>query len=462
MSQWLQDKQLRLLLIIGFLVRATPMVIWMYWPCLRDECTYLRLANRLADGMGMTSSAGWLWAPGYPFLVSIHKLIIGQGASIKGTQVVLSLLIIVLIYQLGYRMGGQKSARFAAFFYALSPTMIFFSQSLWSECIYGGLLLLALLCFDGCHRHTKAVKWPIFVGLLVGCCVLFRGVATYMLPIFGVALLWQRWRNLQAWKQLGIMLLCAVLSVAPYSIYATKKFGTFVISDRTIGQMMWLGNNDFKPLNFDWGNGQLSFRAFKRHTKIGRRPCPNRPKFTSGEARDRWAMKREDCQTRAGIMWIKDNPYEFVARMPLRVAQLLNPHSFLTRHIRSGRMNGMPQWADEVIVLWNALWSLLIMWGGMAVLMIRTCKPQSVLVFGILLYHVAAISVLAGLTRYRVPLEPLLMLYLAWGMGDWSGLKADWKRASSIRIFSLVFVMAAVILLSLYFLPSGWAGWQHW
>ena len=225
---------------------------------------------------------------------------------------------------------------------------------------------------------------------------------------------------------------------------------------------MWLGNNDFKPLTFDWGNGQLSFRAFKRHTKIGRRPCPSRPKFSSTEARDRWAMQREDCQTRAGIMWVQDNPREFVARMPLRVAQLLNPHSFLTRHIRSGRMNGLPQWADEVIVLWNALWSLMIMWGGMAVLVIRARSPQSVLVFGILLYHVAAISVLAGLTRYRVPLEPLLMLYLAWGLGDWSGLRDDWRRASYGRIFSLVFVMTAVILLSLYFLPSGWAGWQHW
>ena len=49
MSKWLQDKQLRLVLAIGFLLRAIPMVVWMYWPCLRDECTYLRLANRIAD-----------------------------------------------------------------------------------------------------------------------------------------------------------------------------------------------------------------------------------------------------------------------------------------------------------------------------------------------------------------------------------------------------------------------------
>ena len=30
----------------------------------------------------------------------------------------------------------------------------------------------------------------------------------------------------------------------PYSTYASKKFGSFMISDRTLGQMMWLGNND--------------------------------------------------------------------------------------------------------------------------------------------------------------------------------------------------------------------------
>ena len=38
----------------------------------------------------------------------------------------------------------------------------------------------------------KALQHAALTGLLVGVCVLFRGVATYMLPIFCVALIWRR------------------------------------------------------------------------------------------------------------------------------------------------------------------------------------------------------------------------------------------------------------------------------
>ena len=44
---------------------------------------------------------------------------------------------------------------------------------------------------------------------------------------------------------------------------------------------------------------------------------------------------------------------------------------------------------------------------------------RGLLVSGIWLYHVAAISLLAGPTRYRVPLEPLLMIYVAWFVTEW-------------------------------------------
>ena len=108
------------------------------------------------------------------------------------------------------------------------------------------------------------VAWT---GILLGGCVLFRGVATYMLPIFMGALLWGRLRQRAAWKQAAILCVATMLTVAPYSFYASSKFGTFMVSDRTLGQMMWLGNNDFKPVTFDWGNGQLSGRVSAPHLK---------------------------------------------------------------------------------------------------------------------------------------------------------------------------------------------------
>ena len=289
------------------------------------------------------------------------------------------------------------------------------------------------------------------IGALVGVCVLFRGVATYMLPIFVVAMLWSRFRQVETWKQAGVLLLGAVLVVTPYSVYISNKFDHRIISDRTMGQMMWLGNNDFAPVTFDWGNGQLSRYEFKQHTDIGRKPC--------GSRKD--AMDREDCQTENGKEWIRNHPEEFIRRMPLRVAQLLNPHSFLTRHLRWGYWRGLPQIVDEVLIVWNVLWSFAVLWLGVTGLCARGRSSRGLLIGGILLYHVAAISVLAGLTRYRVPLEPLLMLYAA---GIFAEPKASWAMLKKRQVAhgGMGGLCCCEFPLTLYFLPVGWVWWQHW
>ena len=93
------DKKLQLILVIGFLLRVVPMLIWQRWGCVRDGCTYLRIADRMVEGHGMTSSNGWLWAPGYPTLIAFHEQLFTNGAFIRGTQVVLSIAIILLMFQ---------------------------------------------------------------------------------------------------------------------------------------------------------------------------------------------------------------------------------------------------------------------------------------------------------------------------------------------------------------------------
>jgi hypothetical protein len=73
----------------------------------------------------------------------------------------------------------------------------------------------------------------------------------------------------------------------------------------------------------------------------------------------------------------------------------------------------------------------------------------------------AAISALAGLSRYRVPLEPLLMVYIAALVTDRAGTAAL-LREQRWRLGLLALVMAAVLPLSLWFLPAGWPEWRHW
>ena len=75
----------------------------------------------------------------------------------------------------------------------------------------------------------------------------------------------------------------------------------------------------------------------------------------------------------------------------------------------------------------------------------------------------AAISVLAGLTRYRVPLEPLLMIFLAGGLAL---PKADWFKGlrqmshNKWRIGMTVAVLLVIYPLVFGFFLRGGHRWR--
>jgi len=61
------------------------------------------------------------------------------------------------------------------------------------------------------------------------------------------------------------------------------------------------------------------------------------------------------------------------ARVPLRLAQLMRPHTFLTRYLRWGKMPDLAWEAKEAVILWVAVKMIREGWlGGEHVLGLRT------------------------------------------------------------------------------------------
>lgn len=462
-GRWWRDRRLWWLLAMGLALRVVPLAIWSEERCARDECTYLQIAGRMLDGEGMTSSVGWIWPPGYPFFLALHGWLTGYTTIAQGTQIPLAALNAVLIVALARRaLGGESPAtqrdasHVAAFLYLASPTHIFYTINLWSETLYNLLLLSGLVLLDrsrdaldgGRRPALSAAAWT---GLILGLCALFRGIATYALPVFALGLLWRRWDRPLAWASAAMVGLVAALTVAPYSVYATRTFGATVVSDRTLGQMMWLGNNDFDPISFDFGNGVLAPSAYDRHTESGRPHCAPMEE----------PIARDDCERAAGLRWIKEHPAAFIDRVPLRLAQMFTPHSMLTRHLRWGRWRGMPTPMVEGLILLNAIWSLAVLWLGAVGMAARARGATGLTLAATVAYHIAPVALLAGLSRYRVPIEPILMIYAGYLLVSPRGVLAN-LRSSPARLALCGGLLGALIPLSLYFLPAGWPEWRTW
>lgn len=448
-----RDPWLWIAVVVGLLLRWTPHAIWGVGDPIRDEALYLQLARRITAGGGMGAPKSWLWAPGYPYFLAFFRDHGPGGAmwTVPWVQGVLGALTCLAMYALAVRVhGDRRSARWAAWLYAVHPTLVFFAGRLWCEAVYGPMLLFAVLAL----LWARDGSWARMAvpGALLGLCVLTRGVATYLPLFFAVAAAWPdvgvAWREgaRARARHVAVLLAVVVLVVAPYSIHATRRYGSFVINDATLGNLMYLGNNEFEPLTFDYGNGILRNLARHKNTRQGRRQC-----------KDDDPIAWNACETENGFRWIRENPGEFLRRVPLRVAQLVNPHSFATRSLRWARYRGLPFWAKEGLIVWIAAWSFVVLPGGTVAAAARARGPYGWLACTIVAYTVAASAATYGLTRFRVPLEPLWMVFLAGLLASPRVVLAE-LAADRRRLLAAVVLVPLLVAHMMWFLPTAWPG----
>ena len=92
---------------------------------------------------------------------------------------------------------------------------------------------------------------------------------------------------------------------------------------------------------------------------------------------------------------VTENPGDFIGRVPYRIAQLLNPHSFLTRHIRLGRYPMLSSWVAETLVCAVVLASFAVILLGTVGAAALARGPYARLTLLVVGYHVLVIAALA-------------------------------------------------------------------
>lgn len=402
--RWYEDPWLWGALGVGLLLRCLPMFLWPQTDCVRDECIYRFLAKGILDDgvMGVTTK-GWLSAPGYPYLLAFFRWATGSWFPIKWLQIAASLTSIPVLYGITRHLSPDvRAPRWTSWLLALHPTVAWYASTWWIETFYIALLLPAVLLVLGEARVRHGVGAGVFLGLAI----LFRGVATYLPPIFALALLLGERPLAERLKPAAALLIAAALTVAPWSLVASNRYGGFVVSDATMGHVLFLGNNDFPPMTFDYGNGALTQAHYYAELKRGRKPCPRKGP----------PVQHARCDTERALTWARENPAAFVGRIPLRLAQQLNPHTFLTRHLRWGYFWGVDGLLEELLVVWIALTSVITVLGGSLVGFARGGGRFAVLAGGTILYTLATAAVSYGMSRFRLPLEPLWLVWLAVGL----------------------------------------------
>ncbi|MBI2297817.1 MAG: glycosyltransferase family 39 protein [Armatimonadetes bacterium] len=399
------------ILAVAFALRFGTVLPALHTQPYSDEAAYHGLAERLAAGRGFCFEDGSLtsWRPPlWPAVLAGLYTVTGPSpAAGRLLEVALGILLVGLILLLA-RAAEPEQPRVpvvAGWWAALSPTLIFYSHSLFSETLYGltlGLALLSLLR----ARETAGRRWTVVAGVALGLSCLTRGATVLLVP---PALVWFAFAHTErrvGLRRAGLAAVCCALCVAPWTWRNYLVHGGLILVDSNGAVNLFYGNHPDTPRLRPWEVVEL--------------PHVPQPAVPSGAGEI--ALQRRALYEAA--LFVANKPGRFLLGLVIKTGNLWG----LARDLPSGVAAGLYGRAGTPVL---ALVAGLAGLEGLALLCLgvlgialseRRAAPELALLVAAWLTLVHAVSY--GHSRYRF--GALLLLY---GLAaQWIVAKPDWRE----------------------------------
>src|SRR5436190_13343792 len=350
-------------------------------------------ALSMGDGFTFLGHTTAHWPPGYPFLLAgVYKVFGADTANALIANAVLGALTVPLAYLIGLRALGRPAAVFAAVTLALMPGQILIADVALAEAFYTfellGFLALALTL----ERRPRTF---VVLGIVAGLAALTRGEG-FLFPLMVLGLWGARGAMRRAWRDTAIVAAVMVLTVAPWTIRNAIAVHGFVPVATNASATLWSGHNPR-------ANGGPVYHSPTELAALGK-------------------LSEVDASAR-----VRDDAIHWAIHHPLRELELIPL-----------KLKALAQGDSEVVWTWIDATGAEPLAGTERAIVTRVADAASyaliaallltVLVYGrslwrvpamraILLFLAAAIPLYGfiyyGNVRYRIPLEPFMLLVVS-------------------------------------------------
>jgi 4-amino-4-deoxy-L-arabinose transferase-like glycosyltransferase len=217
---------LALIAALGLVFRAVAVVHPVTDPA-DDSHAYYALAKSLYEegsygGPEFHSEATSDWSPGAPWLYAGLFVVTGgpREGSIRILEALMGIGTILVVFFLGWRLGGRWPALLAALGVAIYPPFIHSVGEIMSEPPAMLSLPAAILAFLWAWDRRSAWAW-LLPGILFGVTAMFRPEYTLVAGAF-VVFAAGRWAWEREWRfgaaAVGLMLVALLLPIVPWTI----------------------------------------------------------------------------------------------------------------------------------------------------------------------------------------------------------------------------------------------------
>ena len=214
------------------------------------------IAHSLATGHGFSSPfrvdtgpTAWM-TPLFPLLLAgIFRLFGAYTFHAWAATVLLNIacctLACIPIYYAAKRIGGIGLAAGAAWLWAIFPNAILLPvESMWDASISALLAATILWATLALAESQRLRDWCAY-GLLWGIALMFNATLAGLFPFLAGWLICRAWREARPWltnaaAAVAIIIACCV----PWTVRNYRVFHQFVPLRSVLGLQLWLGNND--------------------------------------------------------------------------------------------------------------------------------------------------------------------------------------------------------------------------
>jgi hypothetical protein len=301
-------------------------------------------------------------------------------------------LACIPIYFAAKRIGGIALAAGAAWLWAIFPNAILMPvESMWDACI-SALLVATILWATLALEHAESIRlrrWCAY-GLLWGVALMFNATLAALFPFLAGWLAYRAHQQNRDWIKNAaaagaIIILCCV----PWTIRNYRVFHQFVPLRSVLGLQLWLGNND-QTQDIFRGDLHPIYNATEREKYIA-----------LGEIAYMQQKKQE------AIAYMFSHPAREAHLMLYRVISIWSggtPYPFED-------FIGTPSLRFRTVLAFNLVAALGTLCG--IILLFRDRSPFAVPVSTFPVIYPWAYYLTLALPRYRLPIDPIVMLLLA-------------------------------------------------
>jgi len=418
-----------------------------------DEGSYAYLAL-LWNRFGFYSATeNYLWPPIYPAFVALFLRVFGESGLLaaKAAQVALSGIIGAAVVLLARQAFSERAALIAGVIWATYLPLAAFTHYLWPETLFLSVYLPGVLLYWRALERPDEPGIGGFAlaaaGLLLGLALLVKQSVAPLILVFTLVLIGLRMQGSFTRRLLraSVFLLSAVAVVLPWALRNQEVYGRVVYSGSTLGQNFFMGINgryhniDYPHVvNYDelYDEGDRTYRWLIRSDapEWQRSEAPNIIDRSSENVRRAWEFAA--------------NHASFVLRSRIkRLADWVTPTSFFVRHfvLEMYRDQGVnAPGVRRLLIVASISATVLVLIGAIPGLFwALSDRMARIVICSTLIAFMAAIPLVA-MSRYRLPVEPLLIVLTAGFLAGEN--RGSWRRPKA----------AALVVTGWFLLGSLW------